>query len=284
MKFGCSMNLGSYPPADAVKAGRADEASYDEKLGWLGENIRHLMDTGYDYLEFAVGMVAPPAAEQEFAKLAQVVRDSGLRADAFNCFIPASVPVTGPKVDMEQIRAYLDIAMPRMEALGGERVVFGSAGARNVPGGFSRDTAEAQIIDFLNVAGDIAAGLGQLVVIEPLNRAESNIINLVSDATRLARKVDHPNVKVLADFWHVGEEKEPLSDIVDAGPLLKHVHVADSRRWYPGSGSYDYKAFFHALKDAGYDERISLECSFDDFRKDTVSSLAFMKDVLTDDA
>jgi sugar phosphate isomerase/epimerase len=82
---------------------------------------------------------------------------------------------------------------------------------------------------------------------------------------------------VLADFYHMDEENEPLSDLFEARELLTHVHVADTERKRPGSGSYDYDTFFSELKRADYGRRISVECKWDDFNSECRESLQFMK-------
>ena len=87
-------------------------------------------------------------------------------------------------------------------------------------------------------------------MIEPLNRKESNQCNHVMDGVAWARKTGLPNVKGLADFYHVDEESEPLS-VLDKCGSSAHVHLADTGRLNPGTGHYDYATFFAELKAAG---------------------------------
>ncbi len=60
------------------------------------------------------------------------------------------------------------------------------------------------------------------------------------------------------------EEHEPFESIIEARHYLLHTHTADTGRLYPGSGSYDYPGFFAALRSAGYDGRMSVECAWGD--------------------
>ena len=76
-----------------------------------------------------------------------------------------------------------------------------------------------------------------MLVIEPLNRAESNIANSVAEGVRFAEAVSRPEVKVLADFYHMDEENEPLDELVVNAGWLAHVHLADTGRMSPGTGS-----------------------------------------------
>jgi sugar phosphate isomerase/epimerase len=139
------------------------------------------------------------------------------------------------------------------------------------------DSARKQIMDFLAVAGEAAADNRIMIAIEPLNRKECNILNSVPEALSYADALGAPNVRVLADFYHIDEDGQPFSDVVDAGDGLAHVHVADTGRKHPGSGEYDYDAFLGALKQIGYDARISVECIFDDLARDGESAQKFLR-------
>jgi sugar phosphate isomerase/epimerase len=45
-----------------------------------------------------------------------------------------------------------------------------------------------------------------------------------------------------------------------AGQHIVHVHVADSDRLQPGKGHLDFLPGFAALKEAGYDGFLGIEC------------------------
>ncbi|MHB0999111.1 MAG: sugar phosphate isomerase/epimerase family protein [Armatimonadota bacterium] len=278
MRYGCCIGLGGYIPPTARNAGRTGADSFDENIDWMLQQIDYLKRVGYDYVEFAVQMLSCASAE-DYTKLRRAISSASLKPEAFNCFIPGNIKIVGPEVDTNAICSYLELALARTSECGAKVIVFGSGVSRNVPDGYPMYKAESQISDFLNTAAGIASKYNIIIAIEPLNRKECNIINLVADATELAGELDKPQIKVLADFYHIDEEKESFDAIEMAGPLMAHVHVADTNRLNPGSGSYDYHGFFSALKYIDYQGRVSLECILNDFEKDTASSLAFMKDV-----
>jgi sugar phosphate isomerase/epimerase len=84
-------------------------------------------------------------------------------------------------------------------------------------------------------------------------------------------------VKVLADLYHIVVESEPISNVVAAEAMLAHVHVADTGRRYPGSGSYPYPELFAALRAIGYDQRVSVECRWEDLAAESKAALAFLR-------
>jgi sugar phosphate isomerase/epimerase len=97
--------------------------------------------------------------------------------------------------------------------------------------------------------------------LEPLNRYEAYFLNRVEQAAEICRAVDHPRLKLLADFFHMNIEERNFSEPLHlAGDLLGMVHIADNNRLQPGRGCMDYQAGFAALKDIRYAGYISIEC------------------------
>jgi len=99
------------------------------------------------------------------------------------------------------------------------------------------------------------------VLLEPLNRYETHFLRTLDDAVSVAKLVDHPKVKIMADFFHMHiEETDTPEAIRRAGDFIQHVHLADNTRLLPGTGDTDFKAGFAALKEIGYDKYMALEC------------------------
>jgi len=119
--------------------------------------------------------------------------------------------------------------------------------------------------------------VGMMVCIEPLNRSESNVLNDLGEAVRLAQEADHPQVRALADLYHMVREEELMEHLAEMGSWISHVHVADTDRWPPGTGSYPYPAFFSTLRQIGYDGRCSIECRWEDLAAECGPALKFLR-------
>lgn len=53
------------------------------------------------------------------------------------------------------------------------------------------------------------------------------MLNHFSDGVRMARTVDHPNVRVLCDYYHLRFEGDSPSVLLDGGrELLVHTHIS----------------------------------------------------------
>lgn len=243
-------------------------------------------DQGCDYIECGVSELLPalPDDDEKVKTRMAEFEAASLPVQAFNGFLPSDLRVTGPDVQWGQVSDYVNTALRRAMAVGAQIVVWGSAGSRNVPEDFDRELAKEQVIRFLHLAGHWGAKHGVTVAIEPLNVKESNIVNSVSEGVFYAERVAHPNVMVLADFYHMDEEGEPLDAISQYGPWLRHIHVADTGRLYPGSGSYPYAEFASEVSKANYDGMISVECRWQDLEAEVGPSIKFLRSVWSENS
>lgn len=245
-------------------------------------DIDRLASWGFDYSEPAVTQTME-LSDAEFAAALARARAAKTRVEAMNWFLPASLKVTGPAVDRDKVREYLSKSLARAESLGVKVVVFGSGGARSVPEGFPRDQAWRQLQDFLRDCGDLIVrrGYGMVIGIEPLRRAETNIVNSIGEAWQLARETNHPKVRIIADFYHLAVENEDPAIILKAGSYIVHCHIANPNggRVFPKDEAEDsrYADFFRMLKGIGYDGRLSLEANTDNLETDARTGLAFLK-------
>jgi sugar phosphate isomerase/epimerase len=241
------------------------------------ESAHAAQAAGFDYIECTVVSLRPEEDDAEVAAILAEYNAAVLPVRAFNVFLPGDLKIVGPKVDQERIQRYLESALARVRRTGAQIVVFGSGGARSIPDGFPRDEAVHQITNFLRTVADIADYSELVVAIEPLNRRESNVINSVAEAAELAKQVDRPSVRVLADFYHMSEEHEPLGHLVRYKDWTVHVHLADTGRHAPGTGQYPYEQFAATLHQAGYAGMVSVECRWNDFTEEAPLAVEFLR-------
>jgi sugar phosphate isomerase/epimerase len=222
------------------------------------EQAELLATLGYDYVELPLaGFDLSGHEGLEIAK--RCVADTAIPTAVLQSFMPASIRLTGPNVDATGIKTYLGRAAEVCHAAGARAAVFGAAWSRNVPDGWSRDIARDQLVEAFAWTADAFEGCGTIVCIEPQNVKEANIIRFVDEAVGYAKAVNRSNIKVVVDFYHLDEERIPLSDISRFGDWIYHFQTADSGRNFPGSGHYDYAAFARELRAIGYDETVSVE-------------------------
>jgi sugar phosphate isomerase/epimerase len=242
------------------------------------QEIEQLARWGFDYCEPQVIKVMP-LSEGEFRRRLDVARAAPIHVEAMNSLMPADLKVVGPAVDTVRVRDYVQKAFARAEALGVKVVVFGSGDSRRVPEGFSREHAWLQLQEFLHMLGDEITKnqYGMVIGIEALRHEESNIVNTSSEAYNLAVQTHHPKVHIIVDFFHLASEGEDPAIL----PLLKdqivHLHFADPSRgrMFPRMDSKHpaYDAFFSAVREIGFQGRMSLEAYTNNFQVDAPEGL-----------
>ncbi|NLG28204.1 MAG: sugar phosphate isomerase/epimerase [Chloroflexi bacterium] len=237
---------------------------------------------GYDYVELGVsGTLVPLEDDAAYAPTGAILQTLLPPVRAFNLFLPGSVKITGPDVNWDLVQHYCRRAMQRARDAGASVIVIGSGGARRVPDGYSHALAWGQLVRAFNIAGDEAVKQDITIAIEPLNTKECNIINSYLEGVQLAKDVDHAAVRVLADIYHFVMDAEPIDDILAGPEWLAHVHLADTGRRFPGSGTYPLPRLFAILKDIGYTGMASVECSWGpDYTDETNRALGFLRSLL----
>lgn len=123
-----------------------------------------------------------------------------------------------------------------------------------------REQALTWLGEALDDLGGHAAAHGVPLIYEPLNRYETNLFNRLGDAAEFLRGLQTKNVRILADLFHMNiEEADVAAALRVAGPLVGHVHFADSNRRAIGFGHTAVPPVIQALRDIGYDGFLSAE-------------------------
>lgn len=101
---------------------------------------------------------------------------------------------------------------------------------------------------------------GVVLALEPINRYETHFLNTAEDARKLVEEIDHPNVRIHLDTYHLNIEEESFYDAVKiAGEYLYHLHVCENNRGIPGTGHVAWSDIFRALKELQYDRWAVIE-------------------------
>lgn len=234
---------------------------------------------GWDYLEVNIQHFFLPNEDLDsFLQVKKQVDNAGIATPAGCCFLPKSIPAVGPQRDMEKILQWGETVFQRAAMTQTTRIVFGSGAARTRPENISLEEGREQFLEVLQALAPLAHNHGVVIVIEPLNRGECNLINSLADGAQLVQACNHPAVQLLADFYHMALEDEPASEIEKYGAMIKHVHLAEKEGRTPlGFHGEDFTAYFRALRTIGYAERVSLECKWSDFDRQAPIALATMQ-------
>lgn len=259
------------------------------------EDVTIMRDLGYDFWEWSAGAAFDPAKDDEWWKRQKdEIAKRPLPLRSCNGFIPGKFRLTGPNANHAPALDYAEKVLRRADEIGVKTIVFGSGGARNVPGDFTgkdRPDLEKGTRQYADFCRELAKRVADLkttaVVIEPLRPNESNIINYVFQGLAICREVNSPRLRQLADIFHMMMGGDPASAIVEAGPLLGHCHIADyETRQFPGHNPREtcrLSPYFKALEAIGYAGGVSCECGWGDdkdFAKNAKTAIETMKGLL----
>lgn len=105
-----------------------------------------------------------------------------------------------------------------------------------------------------------AESKGVILLIEPINRYETNLINTLEEGMELIDEIGSKNLKLLPDTFHMNiEEKSIEESLIKAKFYIEYIHFADSNRFAPGSGHIDFKSILSTLVKMDYKGSIGIE-------------------------
>lgn len=243
------------------------------------EKLLSAKAAGAEFVEFSFSSFAN-ATQEQINELAEFLKDIDLPCLSYNGMLPGTHRVTGPRKDYAKAAQFVDEIMTKVAVLDARNVVFGSSGARQLEEGDDYDTSFAEVQEFTrDWLAPVFAKHGFTCAIETLS--ECNLVHTMADGMRIVEYANHPNVKLLCDFYHVWKNGEPMDQYHVYGPVLNHVHVASVSlgRAVPRFDDGDeakYVEMFEILKREGYDGPISLEGSYktDNYIREVKEALA----------
>ena len=156
---------------------------------------------------------------------------------------------------IKRIKAHIDFAskLNAMVIIGGIRGKF--TGAKE-DWGIQREKGSQALVSCVGYAQK----RGVTLLLEPINRYETNIINRVEEALEVVEEIGSKSLRLLIDTFHMNiEERSIVESVLLAGSYLAYIHFADNNRLAPGWGHIDFSQVLSGLKEMGYQGPISVE-------------------------
>lgn len=117
------------------------------------------------------------------------------------------------------------------------------------------------LLDSLKRIAEAAERNNVMFYLEPLNRYEDHMINMISEGIPYIDGVGSRQVKLLGDVFHMNLEEDDVAKTIEKySEYLGYYHLADSNRKLPGFAHTDFKSIFDKLKELKYDGILSIEC------------------------
>ena len=229
------------------------------------ENDSLLHAFGFTCLVEATPKLLSPekVSDHQFQEYVQRIKNLKVPLLACNILIPGNLKVVGPEVNEAAILNYLEKVFQRAQQAGIHMFTWGSGGSRRIPDGFDRVVAKKQFIAIAKKIAPLAARYNITLALENLNSTETNFINTIAEALEIVKAVNHKNIRLCVDIYHMLKENESPDIILKSKPYTIYCEVAEKEgRTPPGVHGQDFTPYFLALKKIKYQGKIVIECQW----------------------
>src|SRR5450759_1918490 len=163
----------------------------------------------------------------------------------------------------ENTKSYIRWLIDAAQEIGSEVVcgpMYSSVGKEHLEDSESRKKEWELAVSGMRDMADYAAAKSVKLAFEPLNRFETDMINVVSQGMRFIKDVGRKNVGFHLDTFHMHlEEKSSAAAIHTAGEKIFHFHACENDRGVPGTGQVRWQEIAQALKGVDYQGPIVIE-------------------------
>ena len=238
------------------------------RLSWA-QQCQIVADAGYKGIEVAAFTLVKEGVREITAtqrkEMVSTMEGAGIECAGLHWLLsppPKGLHFTTPDTAVRQkTLAYFDDLIDFCGDLGGPYMIFGSPHQRSTAG-ISVQEAKKYFADGLASIADHAQQRHVNILIEPLGKGVTDVVNTLAEALDLAEQVNHPAIQLIFDFHNTTDETEPLDMLIKRYfKRIHHVHVQEMDGKHLGTGTAvnDYIKAFQTLKDLRYDKWISLE-------------------------
>ena len=144
---------------------------------------------------------------------------------------------------------------------------------------------EAEYENIVTALRPVAARAGELGItlgLEPCNRYETHLLNTAAQTLALLERIGAPNTSIHLDTYHMNiEEKGVGHGFTVAGARAPYIHISESDRGVPGTGTIDWDDAFSALATIGFSGDMVIE-SFVTLPPEIASALCVWRPVAKD--
>jgi sugar phosphate isomerase/epimerase len=222
------------------------------------EAIRFLGGLGFEGVELAVRNPEQIDIDQ-LSTVASELRVDVPAIGTGQAFLEDGLSLTSPDTAVREATTARLLAQADVASQLGALLIVGLIHGP-IPPQTEREAALDRLLAGLSRVARAARSAGVRIVIEPVNRYESNWLNTVDEVLEVITRLGEDNVGLLLDTFHMNiEETDMVAALRRAQPRLWHMHVADSNRRAPGMGHLQLAPIVSTLREIGYNAFLSAE-------------------------
>lgn len=214
---------------------------------------------GFDLIEVAVedpGLIDVDVLEES-------LKEHDLGVVTCGAFGPGRNISSRDSTERQAARDYLVWMIDTAQRLGSDVVcgpMYSAVGKAHLEDPDDREKEWQLAVDGLREMAQYAGERGVRLAFEPLNRFETDMVNVVEQGLKLIEEVGSPHLGFHLDTFHMHlEEKDSAAAIRKAGERIFHFHACENDRGVPGTGQVQWVEVFEALLDVGYNGNVVIE-------------------------
>jgi D-psicose/D-tagatose/L-ribulose 3-epimerase len=175
--------------------------------------------------------------------------------------LPAAADVSSEDAEaVKRGEALLASAVAAVRDVGGSKLGGILYSAHMKYAAMPTDRGRQNSVAAIAKTADIAEAAGIDLVLEIVNRFETNLLNTTAQGLDFIAATGSDHVRLHLDTFHMNiEEANPAAAIRLAGDKLGYFHIGESNRGYLGDGVINFDLIFDALLDIGYARDITFE-------------------------
>ncbi len=221
----------------------------------LPDRVRAAAAAGFDAVECHFPYDHDPG------EIAAVLADTGLEMISLNTGLGANGPddfgVAARPDRVDEARRLIEQAIAYAAAIGGRHVSV-LAGRTGRAG-----ESEAVFVENVRHAAELGASVAVGILVEPISTVAvvDYHCHTIEQGVATLTSVDHPNVSLMLDTFHVGVAgDDPFALVERHLDRVGHVQIASvPDRCEPDHGDIDHAAFIQHLDTLGYTGRVGAE-------------------------
>jgi D-psicose/D-tagatose/L-ribulose 3-epimerase len=233
---------------------------------------------GFDILEISVEN--PDLIDMDAVK--EILKENQLESIVCGAFGPDRNICSIDPAIRENARKYILWLIDAAAQLESETVcgpMYSAVGKDHIEDPVERQKEWQRAVTGIKEMAEAARKKGIKLALEPLNRFETDMINVVSQGLKFIEETGMDNVGFHLDTFHMHlEEKDSADAIRRAGKKIFHFHACENDRGVPGTGQVRWNEIAKALKEANYSGPVVIE-SFTDQVKEIARAVCIWREI-----
>jgi sugar phosphate isomerase/epimerase len=233
----------------------------------FAEQCRFARETGYDGLElapFTLSEAPHLISAARINELRGIARDEGIAVTGLHWLLaaPEGLSITsGDAAVAARTREAGRRFVAMCHELGGTYLVHGSPAQRQLTAGREAEGCR-RAVDYFAAMAEAAAEAGVTYFIEPLSRADTQLVTTVEDALAIIGEIGSASLSTMVDCYAAASNGEDIPALLERWVpegIVRHVHFNDDNRRGPGEGATDFGAILDMLERLDYSGLTAVE-------------------------